>query len=268
MNREKKVKYNLDLFLQLNEEYKDKPIVRKPRSLLSKPRLEAAKGRASRLDSMLGVDSSQRVLEIGCGRGDLCYVLAKEYQCESIGVDVKKYKEWKEYNEEKLNLLAFDVTEQDYSALGKFDRIHSWAVWEHIKHPFSALKAVKDLLQEDGKVYVSANLYRGPKASHRYREVYFPWPHLLFTDDIFEEFYQYIGKPPAKPAWVNKLTYAQYKLYFDFVDLSVEQEWLTSSKFDEDFYNRFEDVLSRYPKFDLTHDFINVILSHKIPKKE
>ena len=131
------------------------------------------------------------------------------------------------------------------------------------------MKAVKDLLQEDGKVYVSANLYRGPKASHRYREVYFPWPYIYFLQMTYlRSSIKYIGKPPAKPAWVNKLTYAQYKLYFDFVDLSVEQEWLTSSKFDEGFYNRFEDVLSRYPKFDLTHDFINVILSHKIPKKE
>ena len=34
-----------------------------------------------------------------------------------------------------------------------------------------------------GLAWIKAN--RGPKASHRYRWVNFPWPHLLFTDEVF-----------------------------------------------------------------------------------
>lgn len=55
---------------------------------------------------------------------------------------------------------------------------------------------------------LSANLYRGPQASHRYREVFFPWPHLLFEDGVFEAYYRHIGMRPARPAWFNRLTAA------------------------------------------------------------
>ena len=39
-----------------------------------------------------------------------------------------------------------------------------------------------------------------PTASHRYREVFFPWPHLLFADEVFEEFLPGTqGRPSTRP---------------------------------------------------------------------
>ena len=256
-------RFDLDLFIELNKEYESKPIVPRPRQHHAPAMLAAAEKRAGRLDELIDM-RGKRVLEVGCGRGELCYVLAKDYDCDAVGVDIKDREEWSMYQDQAgVELRILDISKDDCSELGEFDRIYSWTVWEHIKHPFSALQGVKHLLKENGKFYLLANLYRGPQASHRYREVYFPWPHLLFTDDVFEAFYRYIGRRAERPAWVNKLTYAEYKHYFELLDFSVEKHWFSSSPLDVEFYNRFEDVLSRYPKSDLMHDFLSAILTHK-----
>jgi hypothetical protein len=122
------------------------------------------------------------------------------------------------------------------------------------------LKAMFERLRPGGVAYLAANLYRGPKASHCYRQVYFPWPHLLFGDDVWRAFYRKAHDRDETFSWVNKLTYAQYLTYFDMLGFRQKTVWLTPSTFDADFYARFEDVLSRYPRFDLSHDFVYAVL--------
>jgi hypothetical protein len=75
------------------------------------------------------------------------------------------------------------------------------------------------------------------------------------------EYYEKIGRPPSKPAWVNKLISAEYLLYFQHLKFNVNQVWYSETKIDEDFYSRFHDVLERYPRFDLEKDFIHVLLT-------
>ena len=258
MTREKQ-SFDLDLFLELNEEYKDKPIVPRPRRTGKVDLEEAAKRRAANVHKLLNV-RDKRVLEIGCGRGAFSYVLARDYACDVVGVDIAET-EWSDYKSvPNLDLRVLDVSADDHEDIGQFDLIYSSAVWEHITHPHAALQGVKRLLRNDGHFFLSANLYRGPQASHRYREVFFPWPHLLFTDDVFEAFYLHAGRKPNRPAWVNKLTYSGYRHYFEILGFEVQREWFSCSPFDEDLYSRFEDVLSRYPKTDLERDFLNAIL--------
>ena len=90
-------------------------------------------------------------------------------------------------------------------------------------------------------------MYRGPKASHRYRDVFFPWPHLLFDDDVFVEFYKGRGRNNVRAAWVNKLTVPHYETYLRQLDFEVVRQWTTGTPIDEAFYQRFIDRLGRYP---------------------
>ena len=263
MSQERHV-FDLDLFLKLNEEYKNKPIVPRPRRTGKVDLEEAARRRAASVDKVLGF-GGKRVLEIGCGRGAFSYVLAKDYGCDVVGVDIVE-RQWSDYDSvPNVQLRLLDISAEKHDDIGQFDLIYTSAVWEHIEHPYAALRGAKRLLKDDGRFFLSANLYRGPQASHRYREVYFPWPHLLFTDDVFEEFYVHTGRKPNRPAWVNKLTYAGYRHYFDILGLDIQREWFSCLPFDEDFYDRFEDELSRYPRADLERDFLNAILVHASP---
>ena len=127
MTREKQV-FDLDLFLELNEEYKDKPVVPRPRRT-GKVDLEgAAKRRAANIDKSLNV-RDERVLEIGCGRGAFSYVLARDYACDVVGVDIAE-REWSDYKfVPNLDLRVLDVSSEDHEDIGQFDLIYSSAVW-------------------------------------------------------------------------------------------------------------------------------------------
>jgi hypothetical protein len=59
---------------------------------------------------------------------------------------------------------------------------------------------------------------------------------------------------------VNKLTYAQYLMYFDLVGWERKHVRVSDPIFDEELYTRFEEVLGAYPKWDLAHDVIFAIL--------
>ena len=257
--------YDLELFLQLNKEYEAKPIVARPRTFDEQSLDEAAAKRLGKVERLVDL-SGKRVLEIGSGRGHICRRLADHYGCEVVGVDIKEYDQWESLSGRNVDLRIHDVSADDNASLGTFDLILSFAVWEHVEHPYAALQGVKELLGPEGRAYLYANLYRGPKASHRYRDIFFPWPHLLFTDEVFAEFYLHTIGHERRAAWVNKLTAAHYCFYFDRLELVPEQLFFSKDVFDAGFYARFEDVLGRYPRFDLSHDFIHAVLRHRDAK--
>lgn len=253
--------YDLELFRSLNLEYRDKPLVPRPRSTSNRSLLDQARKRARWIDGLIGV-RGRDVLEIGAGRGHLASVLADEYGSTATGVDIVEYETWPELRQTpNLRLEVCDVTARPMPDLGRFDRVVSLAVLEHVERPYEALEAVHQLLRPGGVAYISANLYRGPKASHRYREVNFPFPHLLFDDSVFAEFYAPTKKAHTGAAWVNRLTAAQYREKVRSLGFVIEKEWADTTPLDRGFYERFEDVLGRYPIEDLETDFIHLVLS-------
>ena len=254
------IEFNVELFKALNEEYKDKPIVPAPRPPELNYRQNIGRKRGETLDKKIGIRGLE-VLEIGCGVGAMCDVLATDFDCTTTGVDVVEYAEWQEKQSDQASFLIHDVTTQSNEKLGPFDRVISFAVFEHIVHPHAALSAAYDVLKPGGKAYIYANLYRGTKASHRYREVFFPWAHLLFQNSVWRHFYRDLIGEESQPAWVNKLTYDQYVNYAERIGFQIDQHFPSPPFFDQAFYERFETELSAYPKFDLMHDFIHLILT-------
>jgi SAM-dependent methyltransferase len=255
------VRYDIDLFRALNAEYADKRLVPAPRQTTQRSLHEQAVKRAKWVDRRLKL-RGKRVLEIGAGRGHFCDVLAADYGCEVVGVDIAEYDTWSEFDPRR-DLRVFDITTEDLTPLGTFDRIVSFAVFEHVERPYEGLRAMYDLLRPDGVAYMSANLYRGPTASHRYRQVYFPFPHLLFDDEVFAEFYEATGFPHRSAAWVNKLTAAQYRERVRDLGFDITEQWTDVKPLDHGFYERFSDVLGRYPIDDLETDFLHLVLTKR-----
>lgn len=249
------MKYDLDLFIELNKQYESKLLVATARSLKADSLAPQGEKSAMRLMEFCDL-AGKRVLEVGCGRGHIASALARLSKAEVVAVDIRQYNEWQLWNEENLHFVKLDLTSQNFDSIGKFDFIYSTAVLEHVRHPYSMLKAIYDLLKPGALAHICANLHRGPKASHRYREVFFPWPHLLFEDSVFEEFYKSQGLRPNKPAWVNCLSVADYLRYFELIGFQTQRLWFWETKLDEELYMRFEDKLSRYPRFDLEKDFL------------
>jgi SAM-dependent methyltransferase len=164
-------RFDLALFLELNDAYRAKPLVAAPRSL--EPAAIALRGatRARKLAKEFELEGKS-VLEIGCGRGEVAHALAADHGCRVVAIDIKRRAEWAEAN--GVEFLVADLADGAPSKLDAFDFVFSSAVWEHVRHPYTMLKEAKKLLAPDGVFRLSANLYRGPQASHRYHEVFFP----------------------------------------------------------------------------------------------
>jgi SAM-dependent methyltransferase len=252
-------RYDIHLFEQLNNEYKSKPVNGQPQQFQGRSMTEAAGRHVSWAHGMIDL-RHKRVLEIGCGSGLEVWLMANHLDADAYGVDVVERASWAALRGPHAHLECRDLTQDNPYPDGLFDRVVSFTVWEHVVHPYTLLRETFRVMKPGALFFLRANLYRGALASHRYREVYFPWPHLLFSDEVFREYYRRIGKPARRAAWVNKLTWTQYERYIEMAGFDVKSVGFTERPLDEEFYERFKDALGRYPRWDLTKEFFTAVL--------
>lgn len=251
------------LLKSLNKEYENKRIMSEFPHYDDKYQLEQANRRIDKLIREKMNFERKRILEIGCGGGYTIYQIAQRYNCEAVGVDIYSSPIWTRNVCNNLTYKCVDLSIENPFREEEFDYIISYVAWEHIKHPFEVLQQATKILKKDGIFYLYANLYRSAIASHLYRCIYFPFPHLLFEDDMVIKY----ALKHGTERWfidafyhLNKLTYAQYKEYFNLLELDVEEESKAIRNLDWEFYYRFEDKLGCYPISDLELDFFGVYL--------
>jgi SAM-dependent methyltransferase len=252
-------RFDIELFERLNEEYAGRPLVAAP--LQYDDASMASRARERLLWVHQSVDlKDKRVLEFGCGGGFEVWLLGHHFGSDAWGIDIQERASWRELADDRTHLVLADLAVDKPFGADFFDRVYSFYVFEHVEHPYAALEELYRILKPGGLAWISANLYRGPMASHRYKDVFFPFPHLLFTDDVFREFYRRRGRPEEGAAWVNRLTWAEYEDRFRRIGFRTRARNFRETPLDEEFYRRFEGVLGRYPRVDLARDFFQVVL--------
>jgi SAM-dependent methyltransferase len=252
-------RYDVELLERLNEEYADRPIVPKPRSYQPGAMAESAKRRVQWAHRYIDL-RNKTVLEIGCGNGFEVWMLGNNLGCNAYGVDVRQLGPWETLAGERVHFACADLTCENPYELNTFDRVISYTVWEHVLHPYALLRETYNVLKPGGLAWIRANLYAGPKASHRYRELHFPWPHLLFSDDVIREWDARSGRNPRGASWVNRLSWNHYERYIADIGFILRHVAFQETDWDEEFYRRFEDVLGRFPRTDLKRDFFLAVL--------
>lgn len=253
------MRYDLVLFEALNAEYAGTPIVRES------PQYDMASVVARSQRRLVSIHRrvdlmSKTVLEVGCGSGLEVWHLAHGFNCDAWGVDILPRRAWPTLESERVHLLAGDISDQTLLQEASFDRVISNTVWEHLEHPRAALAETFRTLKPGGLAWIRANLYRGPTASHRARDIHFPFPHLLFADEVIAEALGRAGVSPRGAAWVNRLTWEQYEVAMLEVGFRIRSLRFDEYPLDERFYDRFRDILGRYPRRDLERGFFTVIL--------
>ena len=201
------------------------------------------------------------MLEIGCAHGQLTSLLARKGGArEAIGVDVESSPAWARYSDERVRFHVADLSTEELLPPGSVDAAVSNSVLEHVTRPLQMLEAVATALRVGGRAWLRFNLHRGPLASHRYREVFFPWPHLLFEPSVCAAFYRKHHGEEWTFAWVNRMTLGEYVAACGEVGLDVERWSSEVADFDVAFYRRFEDRLGAYPALDLETNFLTLVL--------
>jgi len=116
---------------------------------------EAQQNKINHIIKKLDLKPGQKVLDIGCGWGSMCFEIAKQSECEVTGVTlsknqyeycVKKSKELKIDNQCHFELLDYRHLE------GKFHRVVSVGMLEHVGRKFykTFFKKINELMTEDG----------------------------------------------------------------------------------------------------------------------
>jgi len=251
--------FDLVLFEALNKEYADHPLVPEPTGRDSASRAQRARRRLEAVHESIGL-TGQRVLEFGCGAGFEIWYLDHWFGADATGVDVVERRACASLSSERTKFVLADLATGNPFPADHFDRIVSFSVFEHVAHPYTSLAALHRSLKPGGLAWISANLHRGPRASHLYQHVTFPYPHLLFADDVFREFFRRRALPETGASWVNRLTWAEYENHIRRLGFRIRALRFTETELDERFYERFEAILGRYPRWDLTRDFFQVVL--------
>tara|TARA_Y100001936_G_scaffold241246_1_gene276792 strand:+ start:144 stop:1337 length:1194 start_codon:yes stop_codon:yes gene_type:complete len=116
---------------------------------------DAQQNKINHIIKKLDLRPGQKVLDIGCGWGSMCFEIAKQSECEVTGITLSKNQyEYciKKAKELKLdNQCHFEII--DYRNLkGKFHRVVSVGMLEHVGRKFykTFFKKINNLMTEDG----------------------------------------------------------------------------------------------------------------------
>ncbi|MGB1247721.1 MAG: class I SAM-dependent methyltransferase [Chitinophagales bacterium] len=154
------------------------------------------------------IDSTIRVLEIGCGEGgNMKYFVDKG--CEVVGIDLneKQLERAQVFLEShcddtsKLTLLFQDIYDTDTESLGKFDVIMMRDVIEHIPNQNKFLAFLKNFTKDDGLIFFGFPPWYMPFGGHQQgcdsvlRKT--PYFHILPTF-LYRFILKIFGEPQGK----------------------------------------------------------------------
>ena len=116
---------------------------------------DAQQNKINHIIKKLNLKPGQKVLDIGCGWGGMAFEIARQSQCEVVGISLSenqiKYCKNKAKELNMDNQVHFELC--DYRAVkDKFDRIVSVGAFEHFGKKFYKIffKKIKNILNEDG----------------------------------------------------------------------------------------------------------------------
>lgn len=92
------------------------------------------------------LNNSKKILEIGCGTGELIHKFNIKYNCEYLGTDITdKCIDYaiKNYKKDNINYLTFNCLTEDITTIGNFDISICSNCLEHFKNPFVIIKEME-----------------------------------------------------------------------------------------------------------------------------
>lgn len=196
--------------------------------------------------------NNKRVLDAGCGTGELAYEIAKNGAAEVIGIDYSPEAIVIAQKKHQHSALSYQCKTID-DVGGRFDAVVSLGTLEHMDDPLQALRRLKSLLHKKGDLVLTCPNWLNPRgfvlmtlrflfgAKITLADIHY------FTPRDFEVF--------AK------------KLRLDLTWRTIDHDWAQGKKMVQDFSRRLPRVLA---DSTLPHDakkiteFITWLDSHMV----
>jgi cyclopropane-fatty-acyl-phospholipid synthase len=111
------------------------------------------------------VADGMRILDLGCGWGSLSLWLAEHYpRAQITGVsNSRNQREWIEAERDRRglsNLAVITEDVNDFKPAGRFDRVMSIEMFEHMRNWRELLRRIADWLSDDGQLFVHVFSHR------------------------------------------------------------------------------------------------------------
>ena len=115
------------------------------------------------------INTNVRLLDIGCGNGELLRLLSNKKNIDCIGIDFSE-RAVNLTKDKGINAEVFDIFKDDFKQLGDFDYITMLEVLEHIPNAEEAMLRIKDAFKSkiaffsipnSGSLYDRIRLLRG-----------------------------------------------------------------------------------------------------------
>ena len=155
---------------------------------------QAQEAKKAHIASKLNLKPGMKVLDIGCGWGGMAIYIAKNYDCEVVGVTLSDEQHAMARARVKAAGLAdkVDIRIQDYRHVAEtFDAIVSVGMFEHvgIAHYLEYFSKIRDLLTDDGCALVhSIGRKGGPGTTGAWiRKYIFPGGYSPALSETFAE---------------------------------------------------------------------------------
>ncbi len=169
----------------------------------------------------------KRVLDAGCGTGEMPHLIAKAGAKEVIGIDYSKDAirvAESTYIRDNLKFSNTDIK----NVKGRFDVIISLGTLEHLDHPFEILKKFKKMLKPGGHIIITCPNWTNPRG------------YVLMT-------LWHLFRARITLADLNYFTPLEFEYWADKLGMrltwkTVDQEWGHGEKCIRDFERRLPNV--------------------------
>jgi len=204
---------------------------------------------------------NKSVLEIGCGSGDLCVLLAQKGCTKVVGVDsdpdrvlaaTRKARE--QGVDDRVEFICSDFTSA-YPSDDRYDIIFSQAAFEHFPDPLQVLRKSREHLVDGGKLAtVFGPLWLSPWGAHMWNFTRVPWVHFVFREDVVLKVRQELYRPGETPmhyedirGHLNRLTVRQFKKHIQEAGLIIDQFRVNPAQDRKKTYRLPNNIINKVP---------------------
>ena len=124
-------------------------------------------------------------MDFGCGEGHVVKHVAGLGATKSIGYDIKTSENFN-WNQEDGNFLLTTDFEK-IKANAPYDSIVLYDVLDHADDPVAILSSLRELMDDNSKVYVRCHPITSRHGTHQYRKLNKAFVQLVFTEDELKQ---------------------------------------------------------------------------------